>query len=201
MKRVVLVLLFVFVCLQVFSQNTLDKYTFGFSYGYGSEFKNSDYTFTNSFYKLQLLYKLNNSQEFHYQLTIQPEYNRATHQLLNFYFVTPYVPNYQELRDRFTRLKEINEYVLNIGMTFRKPIGDHWSVYGLLSVGPMFTDTETERLSKGFAFADVVAIGISYHTRHFTLDFRPELRHTSNAGLQDSNAGINTYNLEFGIQF
>jgi len=201
MKKAVIVLFAVFIILPVFFQNEIDKYTYGFSYGYGKEFKNWDYAYTNSFYKAQFYYKINKSEKFHYQITIQPEYNKATHQLLNFYFVTPDVPHYQELRDEFTKLKDINEYALNIGMTFRKPIGKHWSIYGLLSVGPMITDTETERLSKGFAFADVAAIGVSYHTRHFSIDFRPQLRHTSNAGLQDSNAGFNTYNLEFGIQF
>ena len=65
----------------------------------------------------------------------------------------------------------------------------------------MFTDTETERLSKGFSFSDVLGLGISYQTKHVTLDFRPNLRHNSNAGLQSSNAGFNTMNYDFGFVF
>lgn len=201
MNKAIISVLVVVVIFPVFSQNEIDKYTYGLSYGYGKEFKNWDYAYTNSFYKAQFLYKINKSEKFHYQITIQPEYNKATHQLLNMYFVTPEEPDFLEDRINYMKLKNVNEYVLNIGMTFRKPLGKHWSVYGLLSVGPMITDTETERLSKGIAFADVAAIGFAYHTRQFTFDFRPQLRHTSNAGLQDSNAGFNTFNLEFGIQF
>jgi hypothetical protein len=81
----------------------------------------------------------------------------------------------------------------------RKPISKTLSIYALGSVRPLITDTETERLSKGFAFSDVFAVGITYHAKRFSLDVRPSLRHLSNAGLQNSNAGFNTKNIEFGF--
>ena len=63
----------------------------------------------------------------------------------------------------------------------------------------MITDTETERLSKGFAFSDVIALGFSLKVDKVIFDIRPSLRHVSNAGLQSSNAGFNTKNIEFGL--
>jgi hypothetical protein len=65
----------------------------------------------------------------------------------------------------------------------------------------MFIDTETERLSKGFAFSDVLALGVTFKIDKIVLDIRPSLRHISNAGLQGSNAGFNTSNVEFGVSF
>ncbi len=119
--------------------------------------------------------------------------------MLNFYFVKPEEPNFQELRDRYTQLKDIREYILHVGFLVRKPLSKQFSIYMVGSVGPMITDTQTERLSKGFAFSDVFGLGISYKIKGVTLDFRPNLRHNSNAGIQNSNAGFNTLNYEFGV--
>ncbi|WP_290970769.1 acyloxyacyl hydrolase [Flavobacterium sp.] len=120
---------------------------------------------------------------------------------MNFYFVKPETPNYQQKRDEYTRLKDIREYVLNCGFLVRKPVGKVFSFYALGSIGPMITDTETERMSKGFAFADVLALGFTASYDKFQFDVRPSVRHVSNAGLGSSNAGYNTKNIEFGISY
>ena len=65
----------------------------------------------------------------------------------------------------------------------------------------MISDTETERLSKGFAFSDVLAVGLSYNLRKIRFDITPSVRHVSNAGLQSSNAGFNTKNIDFGLVY
>ena len=184
-----------------FSQEKASKFAVGASYGVGNELSNSDYSYTNRYVKGQLYYDLKKTKHFEFQLLLEPEFNFATHQLLNFYFVTPDEPDFEERRARFTKLKNIHEYVLHVGFLVRKPLSKHLSVYILGSVGPMFTDTETERLSKGFSFSDVLGLGISYETKYVTLDFRPNLRHNSNAGLQSSNAGFNTMNYDFGFVF
>ena len=88
---------------------------------------------------------------------------------------------------------------MGIGLCVRKPISKIASIYILASVGPMITDTETERLSKGFAFSDVLALGLSLKVDKVMFDIRPSLRHVSNAQLQSSNAGFNTKNIEFGM--
>jgi hypothetical protein len=185
----------------LFAQEDKHPMAIGVHYGFGDEISNSDYTYTNRFLKGQLYYVLRATTRFRFEVLVQPEVNFATHQLLNLYFVTPDEENFEEKRERYTKLKDIREYVLNIGLLVRKPITKTFSIYVLGSVGPMFTDTETERLSKGFAFSDVLALGFSLKTGNVTLDFRPNVRHTSNAGLQNSNAGFNTINIELGVSF
>lgn len=173
----------------------------GVHYGFGDELKNSNYTYTNQYIKGQLYYTLKTTKNFSFEVLLQPEINFATHQLLNLYFVTPDEPDFEEKRERYTKLKDIREYALNVGFIVRKSITKNFSIYALGSVGPMFTDTETERLSKGFVFSDVLALGFSLKTGKAVLDLRPNVRHTSNAGLQNSNAGFNTLNIEFGVSF
>ena len=183
------------------AQEKLHKFAIGLDYGFGNELKNTDYTYTNRYLKGQLYYKFRPYKKHNYEILIQPEINFATHQLINMYFVTPDEPDYEEKRAEYTKLKDIREYSIGFGFLYRRIFSDHFSMYVLGSVGPMVTDTETERLSKGFAFQDTFSLGFSYKTNGVNLDFRPNLRHISNAGLQNSNAGFNTLNFEFGISF
>lgn len=183
------------------AQDKKDNFALGFNYGFGSEFNNKDYTFTNHFYKIQLYYRVKETKHFQYEILIQPEVNFATHQLLNFYFVKPETPDYINKREEYTKLKDIHEYVLNLGFLVRKPIGKVFSVYALGSIGPMITDTETERMSDGFAFADVFAVGVSAKINRLAFDLRPSVRHVSNAGLGSENAGYNTKNIEIGVSY
>lgn len=201
MRIIILISVFIIQSAKVFGQENLSKLAVGVSYGFGSELKNRNYTYTNRYVKVPVFYDLKKTKHFEYQIVAGPEINFATHQLLNLFFVTPDEPNFEERRERFTKLKDIREYVLHVGFLVRKPLSKQWSIYAIGSVGPMFTDTETERLSKGFAFSDVLGLGISYKTPHIIFDFRPNVRHNSNAGLQRSNAGVNTLNYEFGVVF
>jgi len=200
MIKKLLIILF-FVVIKISAQDEKSKIAVGFNYGFGSEFDNKNYTFANHFYKVQLYYKLKETKHFQYEILVQPEVNFGTHQLLNFYFVKPETPDFEQKREEYTRLKDIHEYVLNIGFLVRKPISKTFSVYALGSIGPMITDTETERMSDGFAFADVLALGFSARLQKLQLDLRPSIRHVSNAGLGAENAGYNTKNIEFGISY
>lgn len=201
MKKKLLLLLFFAGIVSFYGQESQSKWAVGASYGLGNELKNTDYSYTNRYLKGQIYYTLKQTKNFEFQILLEPEVNFATHQLLNFYFVTPDEPNFEERRKKFTKLKDIREYVLHVGFIIRKPISEHFNFYVLASVGPLITDTETERLSKGFAFSDVFGLGFSYRMKNVILDFRPNLRHNSNAGLQSSNAGFNTLNFDFGIVF
>jgi len=201
MTRKLLLYLLFLLALKTIAQDRNSRFSLGFNYGFGSEFNNRNYTFANHFYKVQLYYKIKETKHFQYQILVQPEINFAEHQLLNFYFVKPDAPNYQQKRDEYTRLKDVREYVLNCGFLIRKPFAKVCSFYVLGSIGPMITDTETERMSKGFAFADVLAVGITANYDKFQFDIRPSIRHVSNAGLGSSNAGYNTKNIEFGISY
>jgi hypothetical protein len=184
-----------------YGQGEAHKIAIGLNYGFGNRINNKNYTYNNNYTKLDFYYSLKKGRKFDYQLMIEPQLNFAKHQLLNLYFVTPDEVNYQEKRDRFTKLKDIKEYILGIGFLVRKPITSTFSIYTLVSIGPMITDTETERLSKGFAFADVFSVGIFKKIKRFGFDLRTSLRHTSNAGLQNLNSGINTLNFETGLSY
>lgn len=198
-KKLLLVILFLCGVFVAAAQDKNDKIAIGFNYGLGSEFNNRNYTFTNHFYKAQLYYRIKESKHFQYEILIQPEINFATHQLLNFYFVKPETADYIQKREEYTKLKNVHEYVLNLGFLVRKPIGKTFSIYALVSIGPMITDAETERMSDGFAFADVLALEISAKTHQFRFDIRSSVRHVSNAGLNSENAGYNTKNVEIGV--
>jgi len=198
-KRIFFVITFFFSILQLNAQNS--NFKIGLSYGFGSEFNNKDYTFTNHFYKAQVYYGFKEFRNFKYEVLIQPEINFGKHQLLNLYFVKPETPNFEEKRIEYMKLKEVREYVLNIGFIVRKSFAKSYSIYLLGSVGPMITDTVTERMSSGFAFADVLALGFTADYNQFQFDVRPSLRHVSNAGLGNTNAGYNTKNIELGVSY
>ncbi len=200
-KKILFSLILIFSFCTFYAQDQKPEMALGFDYGFGSEIKNTDYTYTNHYYKIQFYYTIKETKNFKFEIVLQPELNFATHQLLNFYFVTPDEPNYLQKRETFTKLTNIKEYVLGVGFIVRKPISKMLSVYMIISSGPMITNSETERLSKGFAFSDVLSLGISLKMDKVTFDVRPNLRHISNAGIQKSNAGFNTKNIEFGFSF
>ncbi|MFV5688352.1 acyloxyacyl hydrolase [Flavobacterium sp. ZT3R25] len=200
-KRTLFILIIIFSCNIFYAQNINHKMKLGFHYGFGNEIKSNDFSHTNNYYKLQLYYALKSGKNFKYELLMQPELNLATHQLLNVYFIQPDDPNYIEKRQKFSNLRNVKEYVLNLGFIIRKPISKSFSIYLVGSVGPMIIDNETERLSKGFAFSDVLALGFSSKIDKITFDIRPNIRHVSNGGLQSPNLGFNTINIEFGFSF
>ncbi|TDD74029.1 acyloxyacyl hydrolase [Flavobacterium caseinilyticum] len=200
-KKIVFILIFIFISKSFYAQDKLSKVKFGFAYGIGNELKNTNYSYSNRYYKLQVYYSVLQTKHLEYEFLLQPELNFAKHQLLNFYFVKPDDPNYIEKRERYTKLKDIKEYVLNIGFLMRKPILKTASIYVSGSVGPMIIDTETERLSEGFAFSNIVALGISFKINNITFDVRPNFRHVSNAGLKTVNSGYDTTNIDFGLLF
>jgi hypothetical protein len=200
-KKAVFILIVVFSCNLFHAQNIDHKMKLGFHYGFGNEIKNNDFSHTNDYYKLEFYYVLKESKKFKYELLVQPELNFATHQLLDVNFIRSDDPNYIEKRQKFSNLRDINEYVLNIGFIMRKPISRSFSVYLLGSIGPMIMDKETERLSKGFAFSDTFALGFSSKIGEITFDVRPNIRHVSNGGLQSPNLGFTTFNIEFGFSF
>ncbi|TDE02265.1 acyloxyacyl hydrolase [Flavobacterium sandaracinum] len=202
MSRIVLFILFICCPIMLtYAQVKDSKVHVGIAYGLGNEFENKNYSYTNHYYKLQFYFRVKETKTFSYQILVQPELNFTTHQLLNLYFIEPDEPDYIEKRERYTKLKDIKEHVLNLGFLVRKPLSEQVSIYALGSVGPLITDTETERLSKGFAFADVVAFGFTINVNRISIDLRPSIRHVSNAGLQKRNAGYTTKNIDLGFLF
>lgn len=94
--------------------------------------------------------------------------------------------------------KTINEYALNAGIIYRRFLNAQASVFATLNSGPMYIDTDTERLKKGFAFSDVISIGYNYKWKKISFDAKFMFRHASNANLQKPNYGLNAAGFEFG---
>jgi hypothetical protein len=200
-KSAALVLAFVFSWAHLYAQDQKHTLRLGFAYGFGNEIKNSNFSHTNSSYKLLAYYTLKKGKNFNYELVLQPELNFATHQLFDANFIRETESDYLEKRIEYTKNRNIKEYILNIGFIVRKPISETFSVYLLGSVGPMIIEKDTERLPSGLAFSDVVALGVSFECKRLRFDVTPSFRHVSNAGLQRPNSGYNTMNLEFGFTF
>ena len=73
-KRIFLAVI-LFAVLQINAQQKSSGLRIGMSYGFGCEFNNTDYTFTNHFYKAQLYYNLKKTENFDYDILVQPEIN------------------------------------------------------------------------------------------------------------------------------
>jgi hypothetical protein len=200
-KKIHFTLVLIFIFNAFYGQVNKHNLSVGFYSGFGNEFKNHDYTLTNHYYKLQLSYLIKDAKTFKYELVIQPEFNLAKHQLINPDFITPADPDYIEKREQFSKINSINQYILNIGLVVRKPISKSLSLFVLASTGPMISDAETERLAKGFAFSNVLALGVCFKFQKIEVEIRPNVRHVSNAGLASPNIGFNTKNIDFGISF
>ena len=190
---------------EIFAQLKKENFKVGISYGTGSQnkypFNLSSYTHTVTFYKAVVNYKFSERGRWTFETNLEPSYNIAEHQLLNKYFIKPTYPDYLEKQALFTQKRTIREYVVNAGMIARFRIYKTASIYALGSVGPMYTDKETERLAKGFAFSDIFGLGLSYGIDRIRLDARCSVRHTSNLNTQRPNNGHNTTNIEFSVLY
>ncbi|WP_290970772.1 hypothetical protein [Flavobacterium sp.] len=80
MTRKLLLSLLLLLVLRISAQEHNSRFSLGFNYGFGSEFNNRNYTFTNHFYKVQVYYTLKETKHFQYQILVQPEINFAEHQ-------------------------------------------------------------------------------------------------------------------------
>lgn len=150
--------------------------------------------------KLQYDRKLWNWGRWEAHVIIEPSYYRVDHQLLNFFFIEPNEPNFQERRDRFTTPRTFNEWALNIGFKMNYPLMDRLDGYAMISSGPMTQGEDTERLKRGFSFSNVLGFGMQYNiTTRFKWDLRLMIRHTSNAGLRFPNSGHNSLGGETGF--
>lgn len=188
------------------SQIKKERLKLGFAYGTGSQnkppFDLVDYTHEVTFYKALINYRFKQKRKWAFEMSLEPSFNVAEHQLLNEHFIKPKDDeNYEALRELYTQKRTFNEYVLNCGLVARYFIYKNISTYVIGSLGVMTADKATERLAKGFAFSDVAGLGLSYEINKIQLDFRYSVRHTSNLELQQPNKGHNTTNMEFGLLF
>ncbi|VXC23890.1 conserved hypothetical protein [Flavobacterium sp. 9AF] len=201
--------IFLFLSLMCFSQEQVKEkkwLRFGLIYGYSSQDsfvkQDSDYFYENTIYKISSHFNLLKNNKHTWELIVEPSYYRSKHEALNYwheYFTSS--ENATELRLKYMKLKQINEYVLNLGIIYRYYFNPKISVYGLANVGPMYIDTETERLHKGFAFSDILAVGTNYKLGKISLDLKCLFRHVSNANIQKPNFGYNALGFEIGTYY
>lgn len=210
-NRMKLKLVFIFCLLFFifgFSQDSIPRYKWlrtGFTFGYASQNtfikQDSDYTFESKIFKFSNHFRLHRSNKNHFEILIEPSYYRSQHQMINFWFISHTVENGDELRAKYMALKSINEYVLNVGIVYRRLLSSNSSVFAVLNTGPMYIDTDTERLKKGFAFSDILAVGYNFRYKNVSFDAKCMFRHVSNANLQTPNFGLNSVGFEFGSYF
>jgi len=212
MKNIIVSLVFWIILIfsvKSFAQNEQQnkhRIRLGFNTGFGTQesfpFNSPDYSYVVQFYKFQINYLAIPRSKWNFELNLEPSYYRVEHQLLNKYYVRPEeYDDYLEKREEFIKKKIINEYVLNIGLVARYSFCKNMSVYAVGSVGPMYSDTGTERMNAGFAFSDIFGLGVSYQINRFFLDFRYSIRHVSNLNITLPNNGYNSSNLEIGCTY
>lgn len=173
-------------------------------YGMGSQqifpFKAGSYDYTTQFLKIHLGFPVVEKNKWSFSWNLEPGLYLAKHQLTNeWYKVNERDADYAAKIPEFLEMKRITEYVLNIGFQLNYSLTDQMHLYGLISAGPMYSDTETERLAKGLAFSDIVGIGLNYLHGNISTGIRFSMRHVSNANLQKPNNGHNSSNVEVAI--
>lgn len=185
------------------AQDTTRNIRLGVYYAIGTQqmfpYNDNDYNYSFTGYKLQLNLPLKKGI-LSYEMQIEPSVYSSHHQLLNEFYIQPEAgEDYLLQREIYTREKTIMEYALNIGLQVRYNFSNTFSLSVIASIGPMYSDTPTERLAKGFAFSDIIAIGAAYRVKNIMFEVRPGARHVSNADLKMPNAGHNAATIDFGI--
>jgi len=202
-----LYLLLIFIILTTslsYAQPESKAIRLGIDYGIGKQqifpYNSRDYKYDVRGYTVLLNWPFKKTRVFSFELQLNPGIYFAKHRLLEALFMQPADgPDYLEKRERFMKEKTITEYVLNAGFLIRYNLKESLSFYILTGTGPMFSDTETERLARGFAFSDIAAIGCAYKTGKIMFEIRSGIRHVSNLDLKWPNSGHNSSNIDFGV--
>lgn len=209
MKNKLLIIVFLISFFSAFSQkkeSVIKLLRTGFVYGFSAQNKyirqDSDYMYKSNIFKFSNHFHLYKKPKYAWEITAEASYYSSKHECYNIwheYFTSS--SDIEGERARFLPLKHMNEYVLNFGILYRRRLTDSFSAYATGSVGPMYIDTDSERLKKGFAFSDIFALGLNYKWNKISIDARTMIRHVSNADLKYPNFGYNAVGFEFGAYF
>ena len=197
---------FVFIFMTCFSQESVPPKKWlrmGLVYGYSSQNtyirQDSDYTYESNVFKIPCHFNISTKNKHSWEMLVEPSYYHSQHESLNYWhkFYTS-SSNANEFRNKYMRPKNMNEYVLNLGVLYRYKISAKSSIYCSGNTGPMYIDTDTERLKKGFAFSDIFALGANYKVDKLSFDVKCMIRHVSNLNFKYPNFGYNAVGFEFG---
>ena len=160
MKLKYLIISSLLLSIFAYSQDSIPKFKWlrsGVVIGFASQNtfikQESDYTYESKIIKFSNHFNWSRKRKHSWEILIEPSYYRSKHQMINYWFISHTVENGDELRAKFMQPKTINEYVLNVGLVYRRYLNFNASVYATLNTGPMYIDTDTERLKKDFLLA------------------------------------------------
>ena len=208
MKLKYLLIINLLISVFAHSQDYIPKFKWlrsGLVFGHASQNtfikQESDYRYESKIVKLSNHFNWSRKRKHSWEILVEPSYYQSKHQMINYWFISHTVVNAGELRAKFMQPKSINEYVLNVGIVYRRYLNFNSSLFATLNSGPMYIDTDTERLKKGFAFSDVLSVGYNYRIKKLSFDAKFMFRHASNANLQMPNFGLNSSGFEIGSYY
>ena len=163
-------------------------------------FFDKDYDYKTNVYKFQLFYLLRKGKNWDINLIVQPQYQKAQHQLLNEQFITPDEENFELLREKFTQKKDISLYAFELGFQLRKLVFKNISFEATLGLGAGYISLESERLAKGFTFIENVSLGLVHTNNSSEFFLAATVGHVSNFNIQKPNSGYNILGFELGYR-
>ena len=163
-------------------------------------FFDKDYDYKTNVYKFQLFYPIQRGRNWDVNLILQPQYQKAQHQLLNEQFITPDEENFEFLREKFTQKKDISLYAFEVGFQLRKSIIKNIFFEATLGLGAGYISLESERLAKGFTFIENVSLGLAHKINKSEFFLATTVGHVSNFNIQKPNSGYNIFGFELGYR-
>ena len=163
-------------------------------------FFDKDYDYKTNVYKFQLFYPIQKGESWAVNLILQPQYQKAQHQLLNEQFITPDEENFEFLREKFTQKKDISLYAFEVALQLRKSIIKNISFEASLGLGAGYLSLESERLAKGFTFIENVSLGLAHKINKSEFFLATTVGHVSNFNIQKPNSGYNILGFELGYR-
>ncbi len=163
-------------------------------------FFDKDYDYKTNVYKFQLFYPIQKGESWGVNLILQPQYQKAQHQLLNEQFITPDEENFEFLREKFTQKKDISLYAFEVALQLRKSIIKNISFEASLGLGAGYLSLESERLAKGFTFIENVSLGLAHKINKSEFFLATTVGHVSNFNIQKPNSGYNILGFELGYR-
>ena len=163
-------------------------------------FFDKDYDYKTNVYKFQLFYPIQKGESWDVNLILQPQYQKAQHQLLNEQFITPDEENFEFLREKFTQKKDISLYAFEVAFQLRKSIIKNISFEASLGLGAGYISLESERLAKGFTFIENVSLGLTHKINKSEFFLATTVGHVSNFNIQKPNSGYNILGFELGYR-
>ena len=163
-------------------------------------FFDKDYDYKTNVYKFQLFYPIKRGGNWDVNLILQPQFQKAQHQLLNEQFITPDEENFEFLREKFTQKKDISLYAFEVGFQLRKTIIKNIFFEATLGLGAGYISLESERLAKGFTFIENLSLGLAHKFNKSEIFLATTVGHVSNFNIQKPNSGYNILGFELGYR-